>query len=42
MKMNPTTEWKKKKNKVIQRWWIYYEGKSTLKRFCLSEPSSGL
>ena len=26
---------------VIQKWWIYYEGKSTLKCFSFNEPSSG-
>ena len=29
-------------NKVIQKLWIYYEGKLTLKRFGFKEPSSGL
>ena len=36
------TVWRKLKNKVIQKWWIYFEGKLTLKCFGLDEPSSGL
>ena len=28
--------------KVIQKWWIYYEGKSMLKCFSFNESSSGL
>ena len=44
--------WKEKKNgknkvieiekKVIRKWWIYFDGKSTLKRFGFDKPSSGL
>ena len=30
------------KNKVIQKWWVYYKRKSPLKRFGFTEPSSGL
>ena len=30
------------KNKVIQKWWIYYYEKSTLKRLGFNKPSSGL
>ena len=41
MEMNPTVG-RKLKNKVIQKWWIYNEGKSMLKRFGFYEPSSGL
>ena len=36
------TIWRKLKNKLKQKWWIYYEGKSTLKRFGFNEPSSGI
>ena len=36
------TIWRKLKNKVIQKWWIYNEGKSTLKHISFNEPSSGL
>ena len=35
------TVWRIVKNKVIQKL-IYYAGKSTLKRFGFSKPSSGL
>ena len=41
MEINPTV-WRKDKNKVIQMWWIYHNGKSTLKRFGFGKPSSGL
>ena len=41
MEMNPTV-WRKLKNQVIQKWWIYYEWKSTFKRFGFCKPSSGL
>ena len=34
--------WRKLKNKVNQKWWTYYEEKSTLKCFSFNEPSSGL
>ena len=34
--------WRKLKNKVIQKWWIYNEGKLTLKCFSFNEPLSGL
>ena len=33
---------KKIENKVIPSWWIYYNGKSVLKCFGFSKPSSGL
>ena len=33
--------WRKLINKVIQKWWIYYKGKSMLKHFGCNEPSSG-
>ena len=26
-------QWRKQKNKIIEKWWIYRNGKSTLKRF---------
>ena len=32
----------KKIGKQIQKLWIYYEEKSTLKRFGFNKPSSGL
>ena len=38
MEMNPTV---RNKNKVIQKWWIYYNGKSTLKRFGFCKTSLG-
>ncbi len=41
MGMNPTVCWKEK-NKIIQKWWIYYNGKLKLKCFSFSKPSSGL
>ena len=41
MEINPTV-WRKLKNKVIQMWWIYYDGKSTLKQFGSNKPLSGL
>ena len=31
--------WEKSKNKVIKKWWIFYEGKSALKPFDFNEPS---
>ena len=36
------TVWRKWKKRKIQKWWIYFEGKSTLKRFGFNNPSSGL
>ena len=36
------TVWRKLKTKEIQKWWIYYKGKSTLKVFGFNETSSGL
>ena len=40
MEINPIV-WRKEKNKVIQKL-IYYDGKSTLKRFGFNKLSSGL
>ena len=40
MEMNSTV-WRNRKQSN-PKLWIYYEGKSTLKRFGFSEPSSGL
>ena len=34
--------WRKLKNKMNQKWWIYYKGKFTLKCFGFNESSSGL
>ena len=33
--------WRKRKIKVIQKWWIYYEWKSPLKSFFFNEPLAG-
>ena len=41
MEMNSKV-WRKLKNKEIQKWWIYYNGNSTLKCFGSNKPSSGL
>ena len=38
MEMNLTV-YRKLKHKVIQKRWIYHEGKSTLKHFSFNEPS---
>ena len=41
MEMNPTV-WRKEKNKEIQKWIIYFSGKSTLNRFGFNKLSFGL
>ena len=34
--------WRKLKNKVTRKWWIYNKGESMLKRFGFNVPSPGL
>ena len=41
MEINPTV-WRKQKNKVIQKWGIYYDWKSMLKHFGFNKTSSEL
>ena len=39
---NKSDSMKKIEKQSNQKWWIYYNGKSTLKRFSFNKPSSGL